>query len=80
MEEKKSREKKFSVFQITSIVLSIMLAIFILISIFIIVDLKQKTDDTKYKNNSISQTYKNEEKLTKIQKKYVNKINNICLY
>lgn len=53
MEEKQKWWKKLSIFQITCIILIAILIIAILVQIGIIINLKNKTDDTNDKNNDI---------------------------
>lgn len=50
------KERKLSIFHITSIVLTAILVVFIVVSIAIIIDLKNKTDETKEKNDGITQS------------------------
>lgn len=53
MEEKQKWWKKLSVFQITCIVLIAILIIAIIVQIGIMINLKNKTDDTNDKNDDI---------------------------
>ncbi len=53
MEEKQKWWKKLSVFQITCIVLIAILIIVIIVQIGIMINLKDKTDDTNDKNDDI---------------------------
>ncbi len=53
MQEKQKREKKYSYFQIVCFVGTILLLIAILVQIAIIVDLKNKTEDTNKKNEEL---------------------------
>lgn len=69
------KEKKLSIFHITSIILTIILVVFIIVSIAIIIDLKNKTDATKDKNNELTQNLStNNKEITKIQKNYLKNI------
>lgn len=53
MEEKQKWWKKLSIFQITCIILIAILIIAIIVQIGIIINLKNKTDDTSDKNDDI---------------------------
>ncbi len=53
MEEKQKWWKKLSIFQITCIVLIAILIIVVIVQIGIMIDLKNKTDDTNDKNDDI---------------------------
>ncbi len=67
-------ERKLSIFQITALILTAILFVFIIISIFVIVDLKYKTDETKDKNEQIENIESQQEKFTEIQINYLKNI------
>lgn len=67
-------ERKPSIFQITAIILTAILFVFIIISICVIIDLKHKTDETKDKNEQIENLESRQEKFTKIQTNYLKNI------
>ena len=65
--------KKLSTFQIVCIVLTIILFVAIIIQIGVIINLKNRTDDTKRKNEEIAQEAKIED-LNFWQQNYLNNI------
>ena len=72
--KEQNKRKKLSIFQTTSIVLIGLMIAFIIISIGIIIDLKNKIDDTKEKNDAITNSMITNEKHTKIEEKYLKNI------
>lgn len=72
--KEQNKRKKLSIFQTTSIVLIGLMIAFIIISVGIIIDLKNKIDDTKEKNDAITNSIITNEKHTKIEEKYLKNI------
>ena len=72
--KEQNKRKKLSIFQTTSIVLIGLMIAFIIISVGIIIDLKNKIDDTKEKNDAITNSMITNEKHTKIEEKYLKNI------
>ena len=71
------KDQKPSFFQITAVIITVILFVFIIISIGIIIDLKHKTDKTKEKNDQITNSFFIEEKYSSVQQNYINNIKNL---
>lgn len=71
------KDQKPSFFQITAIIITVILFVFIIISIGVIIDLKHKTDKTKEKNDQITNSFFIEENYSSVQQNYINNIKNL---